>query len=227
MKITVHASSSAGNLYSLESGKSRILFECGLTANKLIKALDYNLNRFDACFVSHFHSDHCKGIDFVIRSGIPTYATKETFDKCNVSGNVMEIGKTVFIKNLAIKSFQTEHDCPGSCGFFVKDTESGKKMIFATDTYFLRQKFPALNFIMVECNFSDELLDADENCGYRERLKKSHMSINNLKLWLEKQDLSELEEIYLMHLSDSHSDENDFRNQINELTFADVIICKK
>lgn len=227
MKIEVHYSSSAGNLYTVKSGDTLLLLECGVSPQKILKATDYKLHEYSGCLLSHSHRDHSKSIEFVLRSGIKVYSTKETFDTMKIYGESKKIGEIFEIGNFYVKLFQTEHDCVGSCGFLILDKISGKKMIFATDTYFLKQKFTGLNYIMIECNYCEELLQADKECGYADRLRKSHMSLDNLKLWIDRQDHSKLEKIYLMHLSDGHSDEKRFKEEIEKIVFADVEICDK
>lgn len=227
MKIKSFASSSHGNLYSVESNGSRILLECGLPAKKLHYALDYKVTEYDACLISHSHKDHCCGADFINKLNIPIYATKETLEVIGFDGFDVYAIEFRRIGDFVVKAFRTEHDCFGSCGFYIKSISSGEKMIFATDTFYLRQRFPALDYIMVECNYSDALLEKDTNCEYASRLKKSHMSLDYLKRWLRLQDVSRLKKVYLLHLSDGHSDEKQFKKEIEEMLFCEVEVCQK
>lgn len=55
MTFESYASSSAGNLYSITDGKTTLLIECGLPKKKLLKALDFNLLKINACLLSHSH----------------------------------------------------------------------------------------------------------------------------------------------------------------------------
>ena len=230
MKVTSFASSSSGNLYTLESGSTNLILECGLTPTILKQKLSFNINGFDACLVSHHHKDHSKSIDVILNYGLPVYAHKETFKDFNTDGlkaKFIEANQVFKIGELDIKAFETQHDCLGSLGFFIMNKSTGERLIFATDTYFLKQKFPALDYIMIECNYVDALLDKDYNCGNASRIRKSHFSLNNLKLWLSRQDLSKLKKLYVLHLSDSHSDASLIQKELEKMTFADVIICEK
>lgn len=53
MNFDSYASSSAGNMYTVFDGKTRLLIECGVSYKKLQKALGGK--RIDACLLSHSH----------------------------------------------------------------------------------------------------------------------------------------------------------------------------
>ena len=59
------------------------------------------------------------------------------------------------------------------------------------------------------------------------RLTKSHFSLENLKSFLKANDLSQVREIYLIHLSDANSDEEKFKYEIAALTGKPVIVAPK
>jgi hypothetical protein len=54
---------------------------------------------------------------------------------------------------------------------------------------------------------------------------KSHFSLENVKRFLQANDLSRVQEIWLLHLSDGNSDETRFKREIQELTGKPVIIA--
>lgn len=55
MNIDVLASSSAGNGYLINDGKSRILLECGMPFKELQKRSKFTLSKCSACLLSHSH----------------------------------------------------------------------------------------------------------------------------------------------------------------------------
>jgi phosphoribosyl 1,2-cyclic phosphodiesterase len=83
---------------------------------------------------------------------------------------------------------------------------------------------------MLECNFSNEILERNYANGLIERsryirLMESHMSLERVKDFLKANDTSKLKEIYLMHLSDSNSDAALFKKEIEQITGVPVYVC--
>ena len=82
---------------------------------------------------------------------------------------------------------------------------------------------------MIECNYSTELLKKNITKGLPEfvakRLFESHFELENVKKFLEAQDLTTVKEIYLLHLSDGNSDAKLFKSEIQKLTGKLVYIC--
>ena len=107
--------------------------------------------------------------------------------------------------------------------------KNGKKVLFATDTYYIRYKFTGLTHIIVECNYSMKILNENIASGrvpklMKKRLMRSHFSLENVKDFLKANDLSKVEEIWLLHLSDNNSDEDLFKREIQALTGKLVIV---
>ena len=103
-------------------------------------------------------------------------------------------------------------------------------MLFATDTYFIRYRFNGLNIIAVECNYSEEILkqniiDGIVPVAMKKRLMQSHFSFENYKEFLKANDLSNVKEIWLLHMSSRNSDAERFKKEIRELTGKPVYIA--
>jgi ribonuclease BN (tRNA processing enzyme) len=103
-------------------------------------------------------------------------------------------------------------------------------VLFITDTYYCKYTFPGLNNIIIEANYSKEIIDKkfgpDSDKEFlRNRILKSHFSLANCKDILSANDLSQVNNIVLIHLSDSNSDEKQFKKEIHELTNKNVIVA--
>jgi phosphoribosyl 1,2-cyclic phosphodiesterase len=59
----------------------------------------------------------------------------------------------------------------------------------------------------------------------KNRLMKSHFSLANVKEFLRANDLSRVQEIWLIHLSDGNSDAARFKREIQELTGKMVYVA--
>jgi len=50
-----YASSSKGNLYTVDNGKTKIMLECGLPIKKIKEKLGFRVHEISACLISHEH----------------------------------------------------------------------------------------------------------------------------------------------------------------------------
>jgi hypothetical protein len=79
---------------------------------------------------------------------------------------------------------------------------------------------------MIECNFCEDIVaSADIPNAQKDRLLKSHMSIQRVVDFLRKNELSALQAVWLMHLSDNNSDEERFLKIARQETGVPVFVC--
>lgn len=232
IEITKIASGSTGNCYYLEDEKIAILIECGVNYSTIFRHLGTDkLRKVSACFISHEHNDHSKCWEDLILFGKRCYMTKGTFSslsaKTDRSINQHYIRKidpfSIFWieRTWQCMAFTTEHDAREPVGFLIQTKEA--KILYATDTYFLRYKIKDLTHIMIECNYVQKILDENVQAGtvsadLRNRIMRSHLSLEQLKAFLEANDLSKLREIMLIHPSRRNLDIDRAIEEVKELT---------
>lgn len=231
VKITTFGSSSAGNSYLLKAGDSTLLLEAGIQP----KNMKIDWGNVDALLITHEHMDHSKyAKEYLKRGAFSIYCTQGTADhlKGVVNYRVMtcEYLQQFTVKGWSIIPFKVEHDVAEPAGFLIQ-TPSGKKVLFATDTYYIRYKFKGVTHFLIECNYSmDILMDNVEqgfiDKGQYKRILKSHFELNNLIQFFEANDLSKAEEIHLIHLSDRNSNEEQFIKEIEKTTGIPTYIAK-
>ncbi|MRG86979.1 MBL fold metallo-hydrolase [Salinibacillus xinjiangensis] len=230
--IKTLASSSKGNCYHITDGSTPLLLECGIGFKEIRKALKFNTSSLAGCMVTHEHGDHTKGLKDVVKAGINVYMSPGTKEALNIDHHrikPVEPKKQFQIGTWTILPFDVEHDVNEPVGYLLAN-QSGDKLLFATDTYYIRYKFKGLTHLLVEVNYSRDILDQNILEGtvpqmMRKRLIRSHFSLENFKEFLKANDLSKVEEIHLLHLSDSNSDEERFKREIQELTGKVVYIA--
>lgn len=225
MELKIIGTGSTGNAYVLENEKEALLIECGVRFSEIKKALDFNISKVAGCLVSHSHGDHAKSISDVLKSGIDVYASTETFANCNTGINHKAhflYPKTTYkIGGFTVMPFDVKHDVP-CLGFLISHADCGK-VLFITDTYYCKYTFPGLNNIIVEANYSKEIImqKMGPESGkefLKNRIIQSHFSIENCKDLLKANDLRSVNNIVLIHLSDGNSDERQFQKEVFELT---------
>ncbi len=233
MDIKVLASSSSGNCYRISDGHTALLLECGISIQRIREGLGFRLSEIDGCLISHEHKDHCKAAGDVIRAGIDIYLSKGTKEAIGLDGHRIKVVKALEqfrIGTFTILPFDTQHDAAEPLGYLVYSNKTKEKLLFATDTYYIKYKFTGLTHIMVECNYASDILYSNIEKGLvpeglKNRLLRSHFSLENVKNFLKANDLSKVQEIYLMHLSSGNSDAERFKREIQSLTGKPVYIA--
>ena len=226
MKIKTFASSSKANCYQISDSETTIIIEAGLSLKKLLKLPDFDVSKISGVVVSHSHTDHSEFINDFMKLGIICYMTFETAESLKLNSPFVEIIKPMQsfkIGSFIIKPFETQHDCAGSVGFWIKSEVENKRLVFATDTFYLKPVFSKINYYMIECNYDAEILNKNIELGIidgcrAKRLKSSHFSLQNVIEFFKAQDLSECEKIQLLHLSKENADAENFKNRIIEIT---------
>ena len=233
MDIRVLASGSAGNCYCVSDGSTSLLLECGISVKQMRRGLGFGLTNVAACLVSHEHQDHAKAVADVLRAGVEVYTSPDTIKALGLEHHRLRpvrAKETFKVGTWTVRAFETQHDAQEPLGFLLHSRASNERLLYATDTYYIRYKFPGLTHIMVECNYAADILEANVKRGsvpevLKKRLLTSHFSLENVKEFLRANDLSKVREIWLLHLSDGNSDADRFKREIMELTGKPVYIA--
>lgn len=220
--IKILATGSKGNCYVIEDGNKRIMIDPGISIKEIRKKCDFNLSSIDVCLVSHEHKDHCKAVKDIVRIGVPVAMSAGTLKHFGPNGSlyiILQDGVVWERCGWKILPFAVEHDAEEPLGFLI-ESPSGRKICYATDTYFIQYQFKGVTHWMIEANYSEALLQANESLpeDTKSRIRTSHFEINNLAEFFRHQDLSKTESIRLIHLSDDNSDEQQFIKIIQKVT---------
>jgi phosphoribosyl 1,2-cyclic phosphodiesterase len=226
MDIRMLASGSAGNCYLVSDGLTPLLLECGISVKQIRRGLGFGLTNVAACLVSHEHQDHAKAVADVLRAGVEVYTSPGTIKALGLEHHRLRpvrAKETFKVGTWTVRAFETQHDAQEPLGFLLHSRASNERLLYATDTYYIRYKFPGLTHIMVECNYAADILEANVKRGsvpevLKKRLLTSHFSLDNVKEFLKANDLSQVREIWLLHLSDGNSDEERFKQEVMQLT---------
>lgn len=233
MEIKVIASGSSGNAYTISDGATTLLLDAGVPLREIQIGTGFKVRQLAGAFVTHEHKDHSKAMKDLARLGVDVYASNGTIKACGLSGHrfrPVEARKQLDVGTFRILPFDVEHDAAEPLGFLFTSLSTGEKLLYFTDTYFLRYRFQGLTHIMAECNYTEE--------GIREsvaegripielvpRLVRSHMSLENLLDMLKANDMSTVRQIYLLHLSDNNSEAERMKEAVQRQTGAEVYLC--
>ncbi|PPA70070.1 MBL fold metallo-hydrolase [Jeotgalibacillus proteolyticus] len=231
--IKVLGSSSKGNAYRISDGRTSLLLEAGIKFRDIQRKLDFKTSDLAGCLISHEHGDHRSGLKDVLRAGIDVYMSPGTAEAIGIDHhrvNKVENKKPFKIGTWTVMPFDVQHDVSEPFGFLLQN-QAGEKLLFATDTYYIRYKFQNLTHIMIETNYSMNILKENIAAGrvpsiMRKRLMQSHFSLEHALDFFKANDLSKVQEIWLLHLSDNNSDEEFFKREVQKVTGKIVKIAK-
>lgn len=233
MVLKVLGSSSKGNCYLLEASDGVLIIEAGIPAIEIKKALHFKINNVIGCLISHQHRDHSKFLKDVISSGIKVLALEDVFGSHKISNRsfckTIEPMHGYKVGGFKIFALPVAHDVP-CLGFIVEHQEMGK-MLFITDTMMLEYIVPKLDHIMIEVNYCDKILQENIDAGIvpvsmRDRLLHSHMEMQTAKDIIKANDLSNVKELILLHLSDNNSNSELFKAEMEKVSGKPVYIAK-
>lgn len=235
IEIRSYGSSSAGNAYIVSDGERSLMLEAGIHL-KNMKNIDWQ--SVDGCLITHKHGDHSKyAMDVINQTGIDLFLSDDTQEALKLPSYRVKTLKALNQQNIGnwtVLPFDLNHtnndgsDC--TCyGFFIQN-KIGEKLLFATDTYYIKYKLPGITHLMIECNYSIDILNENVETGkignfLRRRIVRSHFELENVKHFIESNDMSQLKEVWLLHLSSSNADAARFKKEIQAITGVPVYIA--
>lgn len=232
MRLKVLGSSSKGNCYLLDNGKECLMIECGVPFKEVQKAVNFDVSRIMGVIISHEHGDHAKYVQKCLDAQIPVYTSIGTTNALGLNWRLVHPMKELeyhHIGNFTVQAFPVVHDAAQPFGFLINHKETGT-VLFATDTNYLKYKFYRLNNILIECNYRPDIMTANLNAGRLPvgvalRTIRSHCSYYACADILKANDLREVNNIVLIHLSSGNSNAEEFRNGIESLTGKNVLVA--
>lgn len=233
MELQVIGTGSKGNAYLLKGQDEILIIEAGVNIKHIKKALDFDFSKVVGCIVTHEHNDHASSVGELMKLGIDVFATEGTLSKCNLAtdyrAHIVKPKEWFFLKSFDIIPFDVKHDAEEPVGFQISHPECGQTL-FITDTYYCRYRFRGLNNIIIEANYDRSIIDQKygrhtEMYFLRNRILRSHFSLDNCIDLLKANDLSGVNNIVLIHLSDSNSHEEMFRSKVEQATGKRVTIA--
>ena len=215
-----------------ESGTEALVLECGVPRQDCLAALGYSTAKVQGCLLTHEHGDHAHYIEDYLPL-MPVYCsqgTAEAVESARTNSARANLGssqrkptvlaplRTVSIGGFRVRPIPADHDAAEPFAYLIDHEDIGR-LLFATDTYYLRYRIPDLTSLMIECNYSLPLLNANVAAGLvpaalKNRTRESHMSLEHLREMLAANDLTRVTQIVLIHLSARNSDPQAFCREI-------------
>ena len=159
MKIYVIESGSKGNATLIYHEGRFLLLDMGISWTSLKDALDSlnsNIYDVDALLLTHGHSDHTKGIQYL--PPLPIYCTKDAYNSSSV--HIVRPYETFNLMGLRITPIIASHDAPNTVGYIIENDE--EKLAYLTDTGFIPDKtmeyMKNADYYVIESNHNLKML---------------------------------------------------------------------
>ncbi|OGI09616.1 MAG: hypothetical protein A2Y40_07400 [Candidatus Margulisbacteria bacterium GWF2_35_9] len=223
------ASGSSGNSTVIETDKTKVLVDCGISFSKLVsklKEVNIDIKDISRLYITHAHADHTAGlISLLKKTSIPVYTRKDTATvlKQKYKNDLSILEKLILIQkkfsivdDLKISYFKLPHD-----GWNFSNTQDAGdhigfifeyglyRLSYMTDCGHLTTGVMELNkssdAYFIESNYDDELqMKSSRPWGLKQRVMsdKGHLSNEQAGDYLlELTDVNKTRHIFLAHLS--------------------------
>lgn len=199
---------------------------------KISKALKFNLGNVDGCFVSHGHGDHAQAVKDLQKIGFDCIMSQQTATAIGRDGRhrtkIVRPLEWVSIGQWRVQPFALAHDrdVEGNLGYWI--WANGESLLYMTDYRFTEYLLPVgLTHLAIACNYDINILKRNiansangDDATHLQRVIEAHPSIDTVLgiLKANREVVSKLEAIHLLHISRGNGDPADFKRRVEAET---------
>lgn len=210
------ASGSSGNCYVLKDSSGKmLLLDAGIPIMKIKEGCDWNVSDIVACLVTHKHMDHAKAVDDLEDMGITVFKPYAGESAKNIDSDFTAMGFPLNDSNGHFKHTDADGtECP-CYGYIISHPEMGK-MLYITDTEFVRWRFEDANHILVSCNYQNKYL-ADDVSGKWSHVIRGHMELETCVAFIKANVSETLRNVIICHLSSNNAVAEEMIEEISKV----------
>lgn len=216
MILSCLGSGSSGNCYLLKDSKGKMLIlDAGIPIMKIKQGCEWNVSDIAGCIVTHAHGDHSKAIGDLEIMGIPVY---KPYEGDPPIGGYGDFRITAFPLNDSYGNFKHTNSDGTECpcyGFIINHPEMGR-MIYVTDTEYVRWKFRDISHILVSCNYQKKYM-LDNPFSKQLHVIRGHMELETCADFVEANKSDMLQNVIICHLSSNNSMAGEMTTRIKEI----------
>ncbi len=225
LRFCILGSGSAGNCALLQTEGARVLVDAGFSARRLgelLATVGESLERIDAIFLTHEHSDHAAGVGGLKKfPQIKVFANAATMRAVQdglghrPAWSVFETGTRFTFRDLEVRSFAVPHDAQEPVGFTFATGHEGdllaprRSVAWLTDLghapQHIQEQLRDCDVLAVESNHCPQLLQADTKRPWSTKQRISgrhgHLSNDAMRTLLEAVASPRWRHVFLTHLS--------------------------
>lgn len=228
IRFAMLGSGSRGNATLIESGRTRVLVDCGFRiaeTERRLARLGVAVDSLSAILVTHEHSDHLGGVGpFARRHRLPVWLTAGTLTAW--SGAAVPVQKvsphTAFsLGDLQIQPYPVPHDAREPCQYVFSD--GARRLGLLSDagsiTQHMCDRLSGCDGLLLECNHDRTALrDGPYPAFLQARVggDYGHLSNDQAAALLLRLDCRKLQHLALIHLSETNNTPQYARSAVAE-----------
>lgn len=212
-------SGSSGNALLVESGRTRLLLDCGFSQKEAVARLarlGVNAAGLSGLLVTHEHSDHVGGVfRFARRHRLPVWLTYGTLAACGAAADgvdcrVIDSQAPFAVADIEVSPYPVPHDAREPVQYVFSD--GALRLGVLTDagetTVCMRDMLSGCDGLVLECNHDAAMLAAS---NYPPSLKRriagryGHLENGAAAALLAELDTSRLQHLLAAHLSERNN----------------------
>ncbi len=184
-------SGSNGNCYYIGNQDDAVFVDAGISCRETERRMarsGLDMNKIRAVFISHEHSDHIRGAEFISRKfKVPIYISQGTYAGCrfNIDPKLLrhfDPYQVVSIGDLNITAFPKQHDASDPHSFTI--TGNGITVGVLTDIgtpcQHVISNFRLCHAAFLEANYDEEMLEKGRYPVYlKRRIRSDHGHLSN------------------------------------------------
>jgi phosphoribosyl 1,2-cyclic phosphodiesterase len=200
LRFKILGSGSAGNAAYLQTDDTRVLVDAGFSARhlgELLEEIGESLERIDAIFLTHEHSDHAAALGGLARHPhLRIFANRATAQavqaglKHRAGWQLFETGATFRFRDLEINAFSVPHDAADPVGFVFAHGHGDllaprRSVAWLTDLghapRHVHEHLRGADVVVLEANHCPRLLEADTKRPWsvKQRISGRHGHLSN------------------------------------------------
>lgn len=226
VKFICFGSGSSGNCYYLNADNYGIVIDMGIgtrTFKKYVRDYGISFGEINALLVTHDHTDHVKSVGaFSGEFHLPVFATQAVHQGMQRNNfmykKILDDNKKYITEGIPFETgpfritpFSVPHDSSANCGYFI-EYRSEITFCIITDagcfTDEMRQFIPQTDYLVVEANYDDAMLESGSYPLYlkrRIRSNRGHMDTAETARVLAENLTNRTKGIWLCHLSEENN----------------------
>jgi len=193
IQITVLGSGSGGNCALVETDKTALLVDAGLSCRQIrqrLAAVGHSLDNVAGILLTHEHSDHVSALAVLGKDRvISVFANRFTAEAvahdtgARPAWRLFETGRSFEVGDITVESFSVPHDAQDPVGFVIHNCNAS--VGFVTDlghaTRLVADRLRALDALVLESNHDVKMLqdNPDRPWATKQRILSRHGHLSN------------------------------------------------
>jgi phosphoribosyl 1,2-cyclic phosphodiesterase len=193
--VTILGSGSAGNCALVETPKTRLLIDGGLSARQILLRLQQcglNPLEIDGILLTHEHCDHAGALDVWCKQfSTPVYCNRLTAEvlqretsKVRKDWRLFITGNEFSIKDITVQTFPVPHDAVEPVGFVLHHGNSALGVLtdLGVATRLVQERVREAQTLIIETNHDEKLLQNDTKRPWsvKQRIMSRHGHLSNV-----------------------------------------------